>query len=56
MNKKTNLLFVLVSAVLTLLMMLLPDAAPFGHADPIPRERVRVVTVDNSMLDPLGIV
>ncbi|MGI6691599.1 MAG: YibE/F family protein [Christensenellales bacterium] len=56
MNKKTNLMFVLVSAVLTLLMMLLPGEAPLGKADPIPRERVRVLTVDNSMLDPLGIV
>ncbi|NLD51557.1 MAG: YibE/F family protein [Clostridiales bacterium] len=56
MSKKMNLIFVLVAALLTVGMMLLPDASPNSEATGIPREKVRVVAVDNSMLDPLGIV
>ena len=41
MNKKMNLLFVLVSAALTLLMMLLPDAAPLAMQTPSARTRAR---------------
>ena len=56
MSKKMNLVFVIVAALLTLGMLLLPDASPQTAAGAIPREKVRILSVDNSMLDPLGIV
>lgn len=56
MSKKMNLVFVLVAAVLTLGMLMLPSAVPHYEASAIPREKVRIVSVNNDMLDPLGIV
>lgn len=56
MSKKMNLIFVLVAALLTGLMMLLPEASLDTEAGTIPRVKVEVLEVDNGGLDPLGIV
>ena len=52
---RTSLIICAVMAVVTILLMFLPDVHlnPFSR---IPREQVRIETVDNSALMPLGIV
>ncbi len=54
--RKHNRRYVLVVALLTALLLLLPSPAGKNEGRRIPRVRVRVETVDNSMLDPLGLV
>lgn len=55
MSKRRNWIFCLVVGIITLLLTLLPDPV-LTTAGQIPRARVRVVSVDNELLDPLGLV
>lgn len=54
--RKNNWTYVLVAACVTGLLLLLPSHQREAGRDAVPRARVKILSVDNSMLDPLGLV
>ncbi len=55
MLKRNSWTYVVVVALLTGLLLLLPDAAE-NNMNKVPRAQVRILSVHNDMLDPMGIV
>ena len=55
MSKRRNWIFCIVMGLLTLLMTLLPDPV-ITQSGQIPRARVRILSVNNDVMDPLGLV
>ncbi len=55
MSKRRNWIFCIVVGIVTVLMSFLPDPVS-TRSGQLPRVQVRVLSVDNGMMDPLGLV
>lgn len=55
MSKRRNWIFCIVVGIVTVLMSFLPDPVSTRPGQ-LPRAQVRVLSVDNGMMDPLGLV